>query len=315
MGDYQLQAIEINQSGANIVFAPVESLDIDPGLQHLISRGGGTIHPAFIANIRQRPILRFRTAALAKLLDFVWDATRGVAASPFDGGGSSADEIMLWYQQLEPESGGFYSAAEAKHLKVTVNKGMLVCESLSDNVETADSAMATAAIYPVYDGTNAAVVIEADVVYGCTHPDDENFGVGACWLDGSAVGGLQGIDVNFNYRVKNRGKGGQVWPDFAAIDQSDPVIVLTTPDLSLLDDDNLGLTGAAKTGATKIHFQKVQEGSQFYPAGTATHIRINSSDVQAFPQPLSHGGGGDQNIGIGIRPVGALTLSTTSTIA
>jgi len=247
----------------------------NPGITGQVRRSGGhpDPHVGWIDTIR--PVLGIRTLALGTL------ATLGV-------GGTECTTVTTYWNEF-----GSYAArlGASSHTKFVFGKALAVPRSISF-------------------GRRADAVLSLDFLGisadGEAHPVEKTAGqsIPATGWDVGEVYTIAKVDIggtdydvddgSLDFGIDARTDGMQSFDVEAWIEEANPVIQLTLPNIDAFDID-----GA--TGAGELWFRKKQESATFYADASAEHVKISWYASQVICGPAS----GDPRISVPvtIRPL------------
>lgn len=293
---HTLYAVNIDPiTEANAVFIDqVQDQNLDPAIQEILSAGSGQVDPTHVAVMSQNPRIAFSTTALATMLA---EVTSGffINGIKIDSDGTH-DGAELWFQKLA--KGGTRTAG-ANHIKMTVNEGLLLPRSISAmQGQVASLAMDLLA---GYDGTNDPIVIAAAQALEGTPAVGELFTLGPVSINGVDLDGVQGVRLDTGLQEVALGGSGQVWPTFLGIMSRQPLITITTLDVSVLS--TYGLSGTAQSATdSKIYLRKIAEGGARVADATAQHLSFTIDEGHIRVRSIGGGHGAPQAAQLEIRP-------------
>ena len=228
-------------------------------IRQMLLGGDGGVDAKFTAVGMQEPTLSFSTSAIATVL-----GACGISGLKI----ATANAVIAWMQQTD-EGGTRKSGSD--HVKFTMNEGILVPRRISASTDGNTPAIITLDAIATYDGTNAPFVLAASQALAGSPGLDEVFVAGPVSVNGSSLGMVQNIEIDFGLDVRTLAGDGHVWPKYCHIANRRPSIRVTVLDPTILT--TLGLSGAAQsTTDSVIYLRKVAEGGTRVADGTSEHI-------------------------------------------
>jgi hypothetical protein len=307
---HTLYAVSLNTAtlaASPVLLDQVQSFGISTGLQRIVQRGDGAVDPTYVAIMSQRPVLAFSTTAIATAL-----AACGINGAVIDADGSYPG-IVCWFQKMAE---GGTRASGSSHLKMTGAEGLLVPRSLGAGQDSVAAIRYEAVL--TFDGTLDPVVVAASQALSGTPSVGELFTVGPVNINGTALEGIQSIEVEFGIGLKVASGDGNVWPTYCAIMSRDPSIRIRTTDADAIA--TFGASGTAQ-GATDsvVFFRKLAEGGRRVADGGGEHVSVSVAEgiVTVENEEVSQDGIVSADIVItptfdGTAPI--LVISTTANI-
>jgi hypothetical protein len=236
----------------------LEDRSIDPGLQEVILKGDGKVSPQYFAIMEQRPAFRFSTTAIASVLTKL-----GSGFYPF------TSAVDLYLAKLSNSGGGI--AAGAVHKKVTGTKGCIVPRRLRAS-HGGVARLECDGYFVSTDGTTAPISVASGVSLPTAVHSDEGFTLGPAKINGSMLGALQDLDIEFGYQQIIEGGDGELYPTFGGYDTRAPRVSIRTKDPSQLA--TLGVLGLAASGSNLFYLRKMDQSLGRVANATAQHIKL-----------------------------------------
>lgn len=250
----------------------VSEQGINPGLNLRTEYGDGSPWPTLIAPISNDPRIPFGTTQILTALTKL-----GVTGGAL---GSSA----IFFCQKMTEIGRDTTG----HMKATVASGIVRPVSL--NAEKDGIAVLQAETICTYDGTNNPIVFATGQSLSGTPAPDEAFTVGPVKINNTWLDSVESIRIEFGINVGVYPTNGEPWARKAVLLTQEPVITVTTHDVSLIA--SLGLAGNAAGANSYVYFRRIKttDTSMRYADNTASHVkiaaqgRIHVRDIGQNPQ-------------------------------
>ena len=288
---YTLYALRI---GATVI-DQILSQNIDPGLTEMMVSGDSSLDNEHVSASAQTATIRFRTTAIAEVLDAV-----SVSGLVIDEGNDS-NGIDLWFRKRA--MGGGFEAGE--DLLMVVNLGILVPVTLTANHP--EQAEIECMLHLVWDGTNNPIVITKDQTVPNLSPSITAIHtIGPWWVNNTQLLGMRSFGVNFGLNVATKSSDGDVWPRSAHIESRGASMTGTSSDLAILDDaTGLGIMGIVQSGgATGIRtfLRKKEQGAGVLADNVAEHIRFSVAEGRVSPQEFGGEHQADAVTGILVTP-------------
>jgi len=180
--------------------------------------------------------------------------------------------------------------------KCNILKGMVVPGVI--DVSHPGDAVLSGRIIVAHDGSANHPVIMTDSASIPANSDDERFGIGPWDVAGITLANITAISIDFGLTVGLVSADGDVWGTFYSIDAINPVIRITTKDVTHIKDAGIPMTGVAGTHAgtgngTVGYLKKRAAGGTFVANGTAEHIKFTMDGYAVAENVLDAGGPND----------------------
>jgi len=298
MAIYTLGPVFLNDGGDGTLLDQCEEIGYDDGLQRLLAAADGQVDPTWSATTMQSPGPTFATTDLNEALAL------NSAKFLFKGLELSASLVAELYYQQAQHGHELYSGAH--HLKLAVNKGMLVPRGLVANHGQGLARLAVGVV-PVYDGSNDPIVISSDQALPGTPAVSCGFGVGPVTLTGawgsvSLDDEVLGISFDPGIALRTVGGGSKPWPFFTGIRARRPTFTLRLSDMGVLA--TLGLAGKALTSGV-IYLRAFERASACYADASEQHVKITLYQGAARLSTSTVNQGGDTEPTIIVEPTKA----------
>lgn len=297
MNAYRIHQITI--AGTEIV---CESINEDPGIAIFDESGGASSATTISGAKQQKPVLKGTTKDLKKLLDTV-----PIAGLPITGSGSS----KVIYYDGKLADGAIYASGSA-HRKTTINRGLVVVDSISARGN--DAATANFTVYAVYDGTNAPLVRATGQALPSTPATLTDVWVCGPASINSTTWETQGVSLNIGPDVVERYRDGEVFPRMVGINKYDVTAQIDTLDLASTAID-------AAAADSVIYFRKHDSNTGTRVAeATAEHISLTIASGYQYAGASSRQWPTDSNGQINLKGVydgtnAIIVVDTTAAIA
>lgn len=241
MNNYIIDVFKHGTTGINGI---VQS-NFNTQLERLILHGGSQIDPGFVGVPRSSPQLDFTTTQIKAALA----ALGGIA-----GIAIAASNAMFFWSKT---AAGGLRAAGAVNGKGTIVSGYVFPVRITATLTSCEISYLVVMLSA--DGTAAPIAfvynVALDAVSG---PAAEAYVLGAVTINGNAVDGLTGVDVDFGFNPTVI--GGLQYGTACGAAKRNPRITIQSTDISLFE--SVGITGAAQ-GVTDsvINLDDMSEGS------------------------------------------------------
>ena len=217
------------------------------GIQSLITRPAGHVHPMYRANDVLQPMAEFSTPDLATVLANV------------PAGGLGFTTGLSCHLKKATQTGSA-SRASLVHSKIAMTEGLIYWSSL--RLPHRGQGQAQVSILAGYDGTNDPFVYSSGIALPGNLTDGLYYGAGPVAINGTAIPGVQEIQVDSGVRVLRAGGESEEYDTFLMVETTEPIVTIRT--LEPTNWGSLGLRGTILNGVT---------GLQFY----ARHLRTSNA--------------------------------------
>lgn len=260
---------------SSVEFHALGNARLDAGITSMIERGAGEVAPNFIATQMQKPTIPFTTPQLATLLTNV-----GV-------NGASIASATLYLKH--GATAGRVARATTTHKQVACTTALIYWTTIRlphNGVGTAD-----VVIVPVYDGTNAPLILTASVALSGTVSAQSYFGAGPVYINNSAVGAVQEITINSGCQLVEVGGESDVYNTFVGVQSVEPSIEVRTFH-TINWASGITLTGTALDGTNGVvaYGRKYSADGQRVSNATTEHIRFLQLNGRIIPLDTSGDG-------------------------
>lgn len=224
--------------------------------------------------------------------DFTFDCEQVKTALDLMGCGLkdlTAGNTDLYFREV-PHKGSRTSAASSAHIRLRAAKAVMV--PLTLRASNGAPASLSARVICTYDGTNEPLVPAGSQALSGT-PATERFTVGPAAINGSAINGIQDIEIDFGVTLFEQFADGELYVTFVAERERLPVVTIRTLTAAL---PTLGLNGTALDGSDGLALWLRKCGQTGRVAnGTAEHILFTGTHGLVHV-PETTGGGNDPAI-------------------
>lgn len=276
----------------NATYSQITDSRVNPGIQMMHGFPAGHPEPLFSCVADSRPEVTFVTTQIDTVLG---EAT---AANMFcaDLSGGNTD---LYLRQVASNATRI-AAATSAHTRLRASNAMMVLQSISapHNAE----ATANVRLLCIYDGTNEPIVPTGSTALSGTSAANSYFCAGPVAINGSAVPGVQQIDIDFGHTLIESGGDGEVWWTFAAVQEIRPSITIRT--LTATSLTSLGIVGSALASFV-VYLRKYAENGTRIANGTEQHIAFAGTSGIVTVDEVSGGGNEPVMTMIRITPTAA----------
>jgi len=291
-----------HQFTINAVGIACDSLTVDPRIT-AFAEGAGASSVNTISGMKMsEPIIKGTTRDIKALID-------QVTAAGYVVTGASTSKVIAY---IAKEADGYGYTAGSTHKSITVNKGLVVIDSIS--ARGTDAATASFTVYALFDGTNNPFVVASSVALPGTPAALSNIWVcGKANIDGTDYE-TQSIDLQIGPQVSLARKDGELYPRFVHIDKYDFKASIDTLDAAALE-----LNGLCEDSI--LYFQKHSANTETrVAAATEEHISVTIATAYMQPKSASVPWPGQASFGVDLTPVyngtdSTIAIDTTAAIA
>lgn len=272
---------------------------VSPGIEAMVAHAAGQVHPQFAANMGQKIEIRFTTTQVKSVLDLV--SSTGI----YD---LSANNTDLFFK-VAADQGTRTASASAAHHRFRAAQGFLILERITAGHRS--EAQAQCRIICAYDGTNSPLVYAGSTALSGTPTSAEHFVVGDIYLNGSAVGAVQDLDMDYGQGILQAGSNGELYDTFNCLLQSNPTVTMNcfnTAYWSTATLNGLDLSSAS------IYLRKLARTGRVADA-TAEHIKFTLADGIIYIDQTNGEGMSPNVTTIMVKPIAASDTGTGITLA
>lgn len=228
------------------------------GIQSLLLRPAGHVHPMFRGTASQKPAVEFTTTDLDILL----------AAVPV--GGAALGSTATFFKLGNTLSNAARNAASHQKITIASSLGYWSTIRLPHNQAGDASVMLQA----IYDGANLPFVYAGSQTLSGNLAAGNKFGCGPVSINGTTINGVQEITVDSGIRLLQLGSSTEEFDTFVGIQETEPSVTIRT--LSMVNWATLGLRGLALNGSTGLVFY----ARKFTPSVTGGLARVANATAE-----------------------------------
>jgi len=296
---FKLSAVDCGETG---IITGIRSHGFASGKQTEALVADGQLDPTLIACLAQDPVIDFSTL----------DVAAALGAAGIGGLEISADPAAFYLAKIDDLGA---PASGSVHRSFSMAKGRIAIERISARqgalVEVPLRAVAVST-----DGVTAPITFAANVALPSLAVATAGWTVGPVSINGTALDGIQEIDINFGLQMQPIRGDGEPYPVRLNLTRA-PEITLRALKSSMAS--TLGIAGAAQ-GATASEIYLRAVGSDGFPVanGTSGHIKLSiASGSIDLADGRANQGSDPATVGITIRPAwdgtNAIIAVTTAT--
>lgn len=266
------------------------SRSINPGLEAYLLKGSGAISPGFRATMTQRPAFSASTVAIASAL------------TAFGSGFYAFSAATTLYLAKLISGGGL--AGTLAHAQLQGSKGCIIPRRLRAQ-QGREATLDFDGYFLSSDGLAAPWAYTGSVSLPVIAPGVEAFTLGPAKINASALGALEGFELDFGYREIVHASEGAVFPDFACYEEYHPTLTLQTADPTLINALTVG--GVAQSSAVgetpSVFYLRKLAAAGRVAAATAQHIKLSMTAGFFEPREIGENDSGQTVFEIGAIPV------------
>jgi hypothetical protein len=260
------------------VVVGITSQTFSSGVEEVIQAVDGTMSPSIAVCTGAEPMFTLESVAVAAVLDALSMTGLALGATP-----------AYWYLEKLAATG---RDATSAHMKFSQTKGNIVPVSLE--LSAGQLARITFASHAEYDGTNLPFVMTSNNALPTITIPSDVYTLGPVSINGTFLGGVQSVSLNFGISVGAFKGDGSVYPEKIINLSYHPSVRITTTEV--LDYSTLGLIGIANT-AFRLFARKVT-GAGVVADATATNIMLSGytgrTHIQSIRASQPSGGKGGE---------------------
>lgn len=255
---YKLDAIVLPSAA---VISQITSERLAAGVQSMITRPAGHVHPLYRFNDSVQPMVEFATTDIATVLGYC-----GV-------GGTAFTSALNAYLKKATQTGSV-ARASLVHKRIAVTEGLFYWSSL--RLPHRGRGEVNVSVLAGYDGTNDPFVYTGSVALPGNLTDGLYYGAGPVSVNGVLIPGIQEIQVDSGVRVARHGGESEEFDTWIAVQETEPIVTIRTHEAT--NWSTVVLRGNALNGA-----DVGGTGLRFY----ARHLRSsNAATTHIFGQAL-----------------------------
>ena len=284
MSHYKNHTVEVqdNADGAAVIISSI--LDGGTNIEQDVQSDSvaGTYYPEQISTVAQKPMIRFTTLDIPKVITAFGLIGRDVV--------SGSGKIGLAMYQAKYNNAAI--SAGSTHRRMVFNKSYSMIRTIS--VSHRQDARASCESMAIYDGTNNPVVIGENVALPTLPASSGRWTIGAITIGGVDILCNIQLDIDFGITAEMFGCDSDVWDTHLNLSDIKPRISITSLDpTGFKDSAGVPLIGLAGTHAnTTIYLRKrVTSGlASFVANATEEHIKITADGVLQIIEPMTASG-------------------------
>lgn len=237
------------------------------GIESLIERPAGHVHPMFRATLSQKPVLEFSTPELGVLLGAI-----GV-------GGAAVGSVATFFKKAAVTGNDARNSGTHRKITIASSCGYWTNLRLPHNAAGEAQVVLTA----VYDGTNAPFAYAGSQNLSGNLAQGSFFGAGPVSINGTLIPGIKEISIDSGVRLIQEGASSEVFDTFVGVEMTEPKITIKT--LEMVNWATLGLAGTALDGTNGVLFyaRKFAANGARVADATTEHILFVGLLGSAFP--------------------------------
>lgn len=263
-------------------FSQISQQDWDFGIQEIMEKPAGELTPTFRGNESQKPVITFTTSDLKTALASIGSI------------GADLGQVDTYFKQVARTSN--VARATTGHELIRIEDCLAYITSI--RLSHTGKAEASVVLVAGYDGVNEPFQYTASVALSGTHGAASLWGVGPCAINGTSLGAIKEIDIQTGVTLLREGGESELYDTFIAIEQTDPIVTITT--LHSVNWGTLGLNGVSLNGTTGLSFYARKRGPQG-PVANITAEHILFTGLRGLAVPLNASGQGSAAISDQIR--------------
>lgn len=283
------------------------SLNLNPEFKGDLVANSAT--PNHVQIVARKLMSNVQSFSIATLLD-----TLGITGLAINA--SSNSGIVAYWQKFNKN--GF--AESSNHRSYTFKKGVIVPKSIS--CQHREDAKLTFDVVPIYDGTNAAVVLADNATLPTITIAAARWTLGPITIGNEVLTEYTGIEIDFGNTVESGSSESDLDETHIAVRTHEPKITITGIDPAWMAASAFTIDGKAVAQATDAFYlrKRAVNGIGFVADGTAEHIKFTPNGVasigQAVQAEAQRIGNTTIEVRLGIDNSGnaALVVDTTSAI-
>lgn len=269
-------------------------LDFSSNIQKLIAMAGGSVDPAFIAEVVQENEIQLTSGDIATILTTV-SPTNGKLVT-------TTGEIQ--YQQCE--DGGVHKST-ADHVTLNSTRGMLIPRSISSSQDAQDAAAMVFSYFPLRVGSNAPFVVNVGQSLTGSPAVNAVYKQGPVVYENTLLKDIQDASTDFGITYEPWRGSGDVSASHGSITKREPKMEFSGRNLALLNAIGTGLKGM--TNGITQYYRRIGYGD-----ATNNHIAASFSAGTYEVTNVSGQGTNKVDKKITVTGVGTISLSLATSI-
>ncbi len=265
-----------------LVFPTFELRQVDDvrwasGITRTVERGAGSTVPNFSFVDQFAPTIEANTPQVRTLL----------SAVPVNGLGVVNTNAYMKLATTTASVG----RAVTTHDRITVTLGLLTWNTIT--FPHRGRARAQLSLAAAFDGVNDPFVPAGGVALPGSVAVDEILRAGPVRVNGTAIPGVQSIEVSSGVQLRREGGDGEEFPTAVIVESIEPVVTIQT--LTPVNWLTLGLRGVALNGATGLEFFGRAIGSEA-PFANAVASHLKGTALYGSVDPVDTSGDGTASV-------------------
>jgi len=245
---------------------------VDPGFGEFERMAANATAPTFLGVLNASPLFALTTEQIKEVLAVT---TNGIFADL----SSSNDAIFKW-RYAQSAGVGFGSNGVTATITDSAFLYWSSLEARQDSV-----ANMSLAIEPIYNGTNAPLVLAADEAVTSAATDAYLYTLGPVTV-GAVDIEPESVRLDVQPNVDRRRSGGDVWNTWIGIQSTRPVITVTSANSDLMVTAG---DWPASSGTLTWYLRRLGTGGTTYADEATEHIKIVATGAQLLGDSLSGG--------------------------
>lgn len=294
---------------SGITLPGIKSGSVNFNIRKVVNYAGGIVDPQYIAVMDVAPVISVTFTDIA------------IGLGKFALGGLVIPQTTV-YTTIDFWLVSKTNDASARDFtdafRVRASAGLIVPKNIS--ARQGGEATMTIEIHPTYDGSNEILIVSDAQTLSDSNVVAEKFTVGPLNVNGSAVPGIQGVDIDFGINVGKNSSGGAARPETAYINSRKFMATFDTLEVPTVA--TYGVLGTAQSStASNFYLRKLSKNGSRVADGTAQHIKFTTLASLGLISPESVGGSNneDATVKLAIEPIddgtnAPITISTGSAI-
>lgn len=309
---FKLHSLKIytDAMGAAVIVPDLTSFGLMLNPELMTEQVADSATPKHVAMVARKLMANVESFSIATILDTI--ALTGLAINSATNPG-----VVAYLQKFDKN--GF--AASSNHRSFTFRKGVVVPKTLS--VQHRQDAKLTFDVVPIYDGTNAAVVVADNDSLPSITVAAARWTLGPITIGNDVLTEYTGLEIDFGNTVETGSSESDQDETHVAVRTHEPKITITGIDPLWFSSTVVGMGGSVVSQSTDAIYlrKRAQDNVGFVADATAEHIKFTPAGLgavnQAFRAQAQRIGETTIEIRLAIDASGnaALAVDTTAAIA
>lgn len=245
----------------------VRSVQVTPGVTHMMMVPGGNVIADGIAMAFAEPVVNITTGDVATVI-----AATGMATGLSVSAGA-------WEVQWEKRAPGGAYAGSTSHVTLNGANGFLYATSLTAEQDSADGAeLACSFMALSSDGYTAPITVNTSQSLVGTPDVPLRHSLGPVYVNGTLIAGVTSIRIDSGLTIEAKRSDGGVFPVACMVTKREPMVELSVLNPALIDEAALGpfISALSSTGIV-AYLQAVAPGGGRAAGNSGTHISVSSN--------------------------------------